>query len=36
MLGLKVVPEIYCFDTFADFNKAIPLTEKDLIVTNAS
>ena len=34
MLGLKVVPEIYCFDTFADFNKAIPLTEKDLIVTN--
>lgn len=34
MQQFAIVPKIYYFDTFADFVKEIPLTEKDLIVTN--
>lgn len=34
MKALQVVPTIYYFDTFQEFHKELPLTEKDLIVTN--
>ena len=35
MQALRVVPTIYYFDTFKEFNESFALTDKDLIVTNS-
>ena len=35
MQALRVVPTIYYFDTFKEFNDSFALTDKDLIVTNS-
>ncbi|NCB43537.1 MAG: 4-hydroxybutyrate dehydrogenase, partial [Clostridia bacterium] len=34
MLALRVVPKIYYFDTFKEFNEEFSIGEKDLLVTN--
>lgn len=34
MLALRVVPKIYYFDTFKDFNEEFKIGERDLLVTN--
>lgn len=34
MQALRVVPKIFYFDTFKEFNEEFKLTEKDIIVTN--
>lgn len=34
MLALRVVPQVFYFDTFKDFNEEFKLTERDMILTN--
>lgn len=34
MQALRVVPTIHYFDTFAAFNEAFPITDRDIIITN--